>query len=111
MVNLIAQKRLIPELIQNDFTASNIVKELTPLLPDGPSRQSMMKELAELREVLQARTEPEMGDLRRSEGTVGVTAGVSGGGALRTGRAAGGAIARVAEVTLELLGQASPKSA
>jgi lipid-A-disaccharide synthase len=81
MVNLIAQKRLIPELIQNDFTASNIVKELTPLLPDGPPRQSMMKELADLRGLLQTRTD---------QGKVARTAG-------------GGAIARVAEVTLELL--------
>jgi lipid-A-disaccharide synthase len=78
MVNLIAQKRVIPELIQNEFTASNIVKELTPLLPDGPPRQSMMKELAELRGALQSS---------------------SGGGS----DAQGGAITRVAEVTLELL--------
>ncbi|HEY3703466.1 MAG TPA: lipid-A-disaccharide synthase [Terracidiphilus sp.] len=93
MVNLIAQKRLIPELIQNDFTASNIVKELTPLLPDGPSRQSMMKELAELRGVLQAQTGAGGRDIDRARSAVG------------------GAIARVAEVTLDLLRLASPKSA
>jgi len=79
MVNLIARKRVIPELLQIDFTASNIVKELMPLLPDGPPRQSMMTELAELR------------------------------GALRPGTGSGsqpaaGAIARVAEVTLDLMG-------
>src|SRR6185437_12986576 len=54
MVNLIAQKRLIPELIQDEFTASNVVRELAPLLPDGPPRQSMMKELAELRGLLRS---------------------------------------------------------
>ena len=36
MANLIAGKRVVPELIQDDFTASNIVEQLRPLLPDGP---------------------------------------------------------------------------
>jgi lipid-A-disaccharide synthase len=42
MANLIAGKRVVTELIQDDFTASNIVKEIAPLLPDGPRRQSMI---------------------------------------------------------------------
>ncbi len=42
MANLIAGKRVVPELIQNDFTAANIVQHLEPLLPDGPPRESMM---------------------------------------------------------------------
>ena len=42
MANLIAGKRVVPELIQDDFTASNIVQHLEPLLPDGPARESMM---------------------------------------------------------------------
>jgi lipid-A-disaccharide synthase len=49
MANLIAGKRIVPELIQNDFTASNIVRELQPLLPDGPPRQSMIRELEQVR--------------------------------------------------------------
>jgi lipid-A-disaccharide synthase len=85
MVNLIARKRVIPELIQNEFTASNIVREITPLLPDGPPRQSMMKELAELRGLLRS----------------GIPAGAGG---------SRGAIARVAEVTLELLQTANSES-
>jgi lipid-A-disaccharide synthase len=52
MANLIAGKRIVPELIQNDFTASNIVRELLPLLPDGPPRQSMMQELKRVRALL-----------------------------------------------------------
>src|SRR5664280_1637637 len=54
MANLIAGKRVVPELIQSDFTASNIVRQLQPLLPDGPPRQSMMKELATIRGLLRA---------------------------------------------------------
>jgi lipid-A-disaccharide synthase len=52
MANLIAGRRVVPELIQNDFTASNIVRELAPLLPDGPPRQSMMQELNGIRDRL-----------------------------------------------------------
>jgi hypothetical protein len=45
MANLIAGKRVVPELIQHDFTAANIVQQLERLLPDGPPRESMMEEL------------------------------------------------------------------
>jgi len=52
MANLIAGKRMVPELIQQDFTAANIVQHLRQLLPDGPARQSMMKELGAVRQAL-----------------------------------------------------------
>jgi lipid-A-disaccharide synthase len=52
MVNLIVGKRVVPELIQSDFTADNIVQEIERLLPDGSPRQSMMKELARIRILL-----------------------------------------------------------
>jgi lipid-A-disaccharide synthase len=52
MANLIAATRMVPELIQHDFTAANIVQHLRQLLPDGPARQSMMKELGAIREAL-----------------------------------------------------------
>ena len=55
MANLIAGKRVVPELIQNDFTAANIVQQLRPLLPDGPARESMMKELRAIREAFWCR--------------------------------------------------------
>ncbi len=54
MANLIAGKRAVPELIQHDFTAANIVQHLEPLLPDGAARQSMMKGLEEIRQSLTA---------------------------------------------------------
>ena len=52
MANLIAGKRIVPELIQHDFTAENVIQHLRRLLPDGPARQSMMKELEAVREAL-----------------------------------------------------------
>jgi lipid-A-disaccharide synthase len=73
MANLIAGRQIVPELIQSDFTAANIVRALEPLLPDGPPRQSMMEELARMRGLLGKRP-------------------------------AGGAIERVAAVTLDTLG-------
>ena len=46
MVNLVADQnpsnRLVPELIQDDFTAGRIVQELEPLLADGAARAEMM---------------------------------------------------------------------
>jgi lipid-A-disaccharide synthase len=54
MANLIAGKRVVPELIQHDFTAANIVQYLRQLLPDGPARESMMKELGAIREALRS---------------------------------------------------------
>jgi len=83
MANLIAAKRVVPELIQNDFTAAKIVEQIRPLLPDGPPRESMMQELKAV------------------------------GGQLRSRQPAAniqnpGAIERVAAVTLELLQAASP---
>jgi lipid-A-disaccharide synthase len=52
MANLIAGRRVAPELIQHDFTAAKIIEHLRPLLPDGTSRQSMMKELVAIREAM-----------------------------------------------------------
>jgi len=72
MANLIAGKRIVPELIQSDFMAEKIFQEIERLLPDGAPRQSMMEELA------------------RVKGLLGK-------------QSAGGAIDRVAEITLEIL--------
>jgi lipid-A-disaccharide synthase len=83
MVNLIAGKRIVPELIQSDFTAANIVQQIEPLLPDGAPRQSMMKELAAIRGLLNVRP----------------------GG---QGEESKGAIGRVAAVALEVAGFAPP---
>ena len=57
MVNLVAEKQLVPELIQDDFTAGRVVQELAPLLADGPARAEMMAGLAEVAAKLRARRE------------------------------------------------------
>jgi lipid-A-disaccharide synthase len=83
MANLVAGKRVVPELIQGDFTAGNIILEIERLLPDGLPRQSMMEELAQIQGLLLSH--------RAVPGETG-----------------SGAISRVAEITLELLEARSP---
>jgi lipid-A-disaccharide synthase len=45
MVNLIAGREIVPELIQSSFTPENVVKELNRLIPDGASRAEMIRDL------------------------------------------------------------------
>ena len=87
MANLIAGKRVVPELIQSDFTAENVVREIERLLPDGPPRQSMMEELAQMR-----------GLLIRGLLNIRPASGAGSGAG-----EAGSAIDRVATVALELM--------
>jgi lipid-A-disaccharide synthase len=53
MVNLIAGRRVVPELIQDEFTAANVARALEPLLADGPAREEAMAALREIRERLE----------------------------------------------------------
>jgi lipid-A-disaccharide synthase len=52
MVNLIAGEPLVPELVQGDFTAENVVRHLAPLVEEGPQRAQMLAGLAKVRELL-----------------------------------------------------------
>ncbi len=52
MANLIAGRRVVPELIQDAFTAEHVVAALRPLLADGPERDAAMTGLGEVRERL-----------------------------------------------------------
>lgn len=47
MANLVAGKRIVPELLQTRFTAENMAAGITPLLLDGPQREQMLSDLAE----------------------------------------------------------------
>lgn len=49
MVNLVAGRRVVPELLQERFTAENVAVALRPLLAEGPERDQMMADLAEVR--------------------------------------------------------------
>ena len=49
MANLIAERQVVPELIQADFTPGKIIAELERILPDGLARDRMLSGLAEVR--------------------------------------------------------------
>jgi lipid-A-disaccharide synthase len=54
MPNLIAGRRIVPELLQDAFTAANIASALAPLLAEGPVREEQIAALAEVRQRLRA---------------------------------------------------------
>jgi len=49
MPNLIAGRRIVPELLNERFTAANLAAALRPLLDDTPARTQMIADLAEAR--------------------------------------------------------------
>ncbi|MEG9436579.1 lipid-A-disaccharide synthase [Edaphobacter sp. HDX4] len=49
MVNLIAGRAVVPELIQRNFTAANVASALAPLIDETPQRAAMIADLAEIR--------------------------------------------------------------
>jgi len=54
MVNLIAGEQVVPELVQHDFNAQNVVFRLQEILPDGPARDRMLEGLARVKARLRA---------------------------------------------------------
>jgi len=53
MVNLIAGKEVVPELVQHDFTADKVVARVREILPNGQARYRMIAGLAEVKTLLQ----------------------------------------------------------
>jgi lipid-A-disaccharide synthase len=62
MVNLIAreekEEEIVPELIQHDFTASNVIAKLHEILPDGPARTRMLEGFATVKALLRTPATP-----------------------------------------------------
>ena len=54
MVNLIAGREIVPELIQDDFTVERVASEVQSLLRDGGRRNQMRAGLAEVKQKLGA---------------------------------------------------------
>jgi lipid-A-disaccharide synthase len=49
MVNLIAGEQVVPELVQHEFTAPNVVAQLKEILPEGPTREGMLEGLTRVK--------------------------------------------------------------
>lgn len=55
MVNLIAGREIVPELIQARFSAENVVAQLHPLLEESAARTRMIADLSQVRQLLRHR--------------------------------------------------------
>ncbi len=58
MVNLIAGEEVVPELVQADFTAENVVKRVREIIPDGLARDSMLEGFARVKARLRSPDNP-----------------------------------------------------
>ena len=76
MPNLIAGRQVVPELVQENYTADKVVAELSAILPDGPQRDRMLDGLAEIRRRLRGGTAATAGAFERA--AVAVLAVVNG---------------------------------
>ena len=56
MVNLIAGEEVVPELVQQDFTAEKVVAALRAIIPDGVVRQKMVGGLKRVKTLLRVDT-------------------------------------------------------
>jgi lipid-A-disaccharide synthase len=76
MPNLIAGKKIVPELIQKDFTAQNVIRELNTIIPDGPARQQMEADLKMVQQRLRDSQDAESPAERAAQEILGALAKV-----------------------------------
>jgi lipid-A-disaccharide synthase len=73
MVNLIAGKEIVPELVQHDFAAEKVVARLREILQDGPVRERTIGGLAGVRTLLRgSSTDPLQAADRAAEAIVAI---------------------------------------
>ena len=53
MVNLIAERDVVPELVQADFTPQRLCDELRKILAEGPAREAMIESFRDVRQRLE----------------------------------------------------------
>lgn len=76
MPNLIAGRQVVPELVQENFTAEKVIAELSAILPDGLQRERMLEGLAEVRRQLRGTDTGIKGAFERAaEAVLGVVNG------------------------------------
>jgi lipid-A-disaccharide synthase len=75
MANLIAGKKIVTELIQKDFTAANVVRELNRIIPDSLARQQMQDALKMVQERLHDGKDAEPPAIRAAREIIGAIQG------------------------------------
>jgi lipid-A-disaccharide synthase len=58
MVNLVAERKIVPELMQTEFTAERLTEEARRILTDEPARRQMKTDLAEVAARLSIGSDP-----------------------------------------------------
>jgi len=76
MPNLIAGKKIVPELIQKDFTAQNAFKALNAIIADGPARRQMEADLKTVQQRLRDNQQAEPPAQRAAREILGASAKV-----------------------------------
>jgi lipid-A-disaccharide synthase len=64
VVNLIAGEQVVPELVQHDFTAENVVAQVNEILPDGTARTRMLEGLTRVKALLRPPQDGSVGPLQ-----------------------------------------------
>jgi lipid-A-disaccharide synthase len=75
MPNLIAEREIVRELVQDGFTADAVVTEVSALLKDGAGREQVVRDLGEVRAHLQAGRQSESAAERAARAVLGVATG------------------------------------
>jgi len=69
MVNLIADREIVPELVQQDFTADRVVARLSEILPEGACRSRMIEDLKAVKSQLRG---PDPGQVHAPDAAAGI---------------------------------------
>jgi lipid-A-disaccharide synthase len=100
MVNLVAGRRVVPELIQDGFTPETVEREVRRLLPDGEPRREMLAALDEVRQKLRGELADRVADCGRTAmRAVEAESGNAASPLPAAGARAAMAVLRVAEIT------------
>ena len=100
MVNLVAGRRVVPELIQDGFTPETVEREVRRLLPDGEPRREMLAALDEVRQKLRGELADRVADCGRTAmRAVEAQSGNAASPLPAAGARAAMAVLRVAEIT------------
>ncbi len=106
MVNLVAGRRVVPELIQEGFTAESVEREVLRLLPEGEPRSQMLAALAEVR--LKLRGEIDDGGRTALSAAMAESGNAPTDGAAGRGRVAGNAASPLPAAGAQAGNAASP---